>query len=286
VQSALPVIAEALRHSLSFRHHVQLNRTDTLLSLAGQESEREFHLKQRALNIPSAEYYRVGILGSRHPQSAAFLLDLLEELETHEPDLLFFLYKDRVLVLFPSTNPGKCSQAEQVIERVRLHPLFSSLAFALGISTAARTLAKLSQQIDEAEKAWDSAQAQREPSLFYDDLNIFSVLVNSSSIVPISAFIQRMLNPLIEYDREHESNLLLTLKQYLDSGGVLQDTANALFLHVNSLKYRLRKISSLLNVSLDDPTVRLNLQMCFRFMEVMDGANAKPPLAAPQALTP
>jgi hypothetical protein len=275
VQHALPILSEALRRSLSLRYHIQRNRTDLLLSLANGEEDRLKLLKLHALGIPESEYYRVGIFGSPQLEDSDLLMDLLDDLKTHHPEFSCFVYKTSLLMLFPIARADKCAAINQMVHRIRQHVLFSSLSLSLGISTPLHAFHTISQHIDEAEKAWQSSQAQHEAFVYFDDLNIFRLVMNPANVGPVSAFIQRTLSPLMDYDREHDANLLLTLKQYLDAGGVLQTTADALFLHVNSLKYRLRKISSLLNLSLDDPMVRLNLQMCFRFMEVIDGYDSE-----------
>ncbi|MCY0879332.1 MAG: helix-turn-helix domain-containing protein [Firmicutes bacterium] len=273
---SLPIVSEALKRSLSLRQHLQHNRTDLLLSLSGDTAESLSRLKIHSLGIREAEYYRLGILGSARLDDPGMLLDLLDDLNGHDPEIACFLYKSHLLILFPIARQGKCPGIDRVLEYLRHHALFSSLALSLGVSTPFRTFDHLTSRIEEAEKAWQSAVAQRAPSLYYDDLNIFHLVTNPANVGAIAAFIQRTLAPLMDYDREHDANLVLTLKQYLECGGVLQTTADALFLHVNSLKYRLRKIASLLNTSLDDPAVRLNLQMCFRFMEVIEGHDSEP----------
>ncbi len=52
-----------------------------------------------------------------------------------------------------------------------------------------------------------------------------------------------------------------TLTAYLEAGGRLAATADCLHGHVNTLKYRLRKIEEALSVDLSDPQVRFQLQV-------------------------
>jgi DNA-binding PucR family transcriptional regulator len=70
-----------------------------------------------------------------------------------------------------------------------------------------------------------------------------------------------LLNPLQRYDREHHGDLVKTLNAYLRHGGNATHTANALFLHRNSLRYRLARIKALSGLDPDDPDVRLALQV-------------------------
>ncbi len=70
-----------------------------------------------------------------------------------------------------------------------------------------------------------------------------------------------LLKPLQQYDRLHHGDLVKTLAQYLRHSGHIGRTADALFVHRNSLRYRLARIRALLDVDLDDPDVRLALQV-------------------------
>ena len=70
-----------------------------------------------------------------------------------------------------------------------------------------------------------------------------------------------LLKPVRAYDREHQGDLVETLAVYLQHGGNATRAAEALFLHRNSLRYRLARISALTGLDLDDPSHRMALQV-------------------------
>jgi DNA-binding PucR family transcriptional regulator len=70
-----------------------------------------------------------------------------------------------------------------------------------------------------------------------------------------------LLKPLQEYDRAHYGDLVRTLGAYLRHGGNSTQTADALFLHRNSLRYRLARIRAITGLDPDDPDSRLALQV-------------------------
>ncbi|MDQ3929072.1 MAG: helix-turn-helix domain-containing protein, partial [Chloroflexota bacterium] len=51
-----------------------------------------------------------------------------------------------------------------------------------------------------------------------------------------AAYYLDLLEPLRQYDREHNGDLVKTLAAYLRHGGNSVQTANALFIHRNSLR--------------------------------------------------
>ncbi len=74
-----------------------------------------------------------------------------------------------------------------------------------------------------------------------------------------TAYYRDLLSPLRRYDTEHHGDLVRTLAAYLQNGGNSTQTANALYLHRNSLRYRLARIQALLGLDPDDPDARLAL---------------------------
>jgi DNA-binding PucR family transcriptional regulator len=70
-----------------------------------------------------------------------------------------------------------------------------------------------------------------------------------------------LVEPLVEHDRERRSDLVKTLKVYLDVGANASEAADQLFLHRNSMLYRLSRVEKLTGLNLKDPRARLALQL-------------------------
>jgi purine catabolism regulator len=67
--------------------------------------------------------------------------------------------------------------------------------------------------------------------------------------------------PLADYDLKRGSDLVKTLTVYFDTGTNASETADRLFLHRNSLLYRLERIQELTGLDLKEPEARLALQL-------------------------
>lgn len=75
----------------------------------------------------------------------------------------------------------------------------------------------------------------------------------------VLAFAHRVLLPLEVYDKKNKSLLIETLGVYLQENGNLLHTASRLFIHRNTLKYRLHRIEEICDCSLEDAEVRFVL---------------------------
>ena len=94
----------------------------------------------------------------------------------------------------------------------------------------------------------------------YSDLGFYQLLFEIPLASVMREYTARFLDPIHEYDREHDAHLYETLCMWLDCRCNKVQTANALFLHRNTLLGRLEKLEKLLGVSLDDADITFQLQ--------------------------
>ncbi len=95
----------------------------------------------------------------------------------------------------------------------------------------------------------------------FDDLGIYRLLAGNGALPEIDRFIQRWIGSLIDYDKKRNAELVRTLMLYLQNGGNYRATAEALFVHRNTLKYRLQRIRQISGLDLSDPEISFNLQL-------------------------
>ena len=72
----------------------------------------------------------------------------------------------------------------------------------------------------------------------------------------VSTALGYVLTPLRRYDRRHNGDLVRTLLAYLEVGGSVAGTADRLFLHRNSVLYRLQRIEEVSGLDLRQPGLR------------------------------
>lgn len=90
------------------------------------------------------------------------------------------------------------------------------------------------------------------------EYQVFKELAKNKSIMKI---VEKVLEDLIKDD---SMELLFTLNEYYLNNRNISKTAEKIFLHRQSLNYRLKKIESLTNLSLDNPRESLLLELCIK----------------------
>lgn len=85
----------------------------------------------------------------------------------------------------------------------------------------------------------------------YDKIGFYKLLFYIKDINQLKLYRNEAIGKLLEYDKDKNSNMLKTLKVYLYNDCNLINTSNKLFIHRNTLIYRINKIKNILDINLD-----------------------------------
>lgn len=195
----------------------------------------------------------------------------------------------RVVVLRPPADPGTLAgrgvrlvagqpgEVAFVVDAATLEEqTFDDLAGAghtIGLGRARTGSEGAARSYAEARRAADFAERLGRPVLRHEELGLFSLLADGGDPEALAAFVDEWLGPLLAHDERRSQKLLPTLAAYLDAGAAQQATADALGVHVSTLKYRLGRIEAVTGRSLSVPDVRFQLQVALtaqRTLTVLD----------------
>lgn len=98
----------------------------------------------------------------------------------------------------------------------------------------------------------------------YGDIHYYDLLNNYSGKVPLEQFCHPALRLLREYDNANNTELYTTLRTYLECNLNQSAAAKALFIHRNSLLYRLKRITQITGLDLNDIKVIRSLIDSYR----------------------
>ncbi|HEV7863847.1 MAG TPA: helix-turn-helix domain-containing protein, partial [Acidimicrobiia bacterium] len=127
---------------------------------------------------------------------------------------------------------------------------------AVGVGRAQTGAAGAARSYAEARQAVVFAEGLDRPVVRHEDLGLFSLLADGGDPRPMAALVVEWLGPLLATPK-----LLSTLAAYLDAGAAQQASADALGVHVSTLKYRLGRIEEVTGRDLSAPDVRFQLQV-------------------------
>jgi DNA-binding PucR family transcriptional regulator len=76
------------------------------------------------------------------------------------------------------------------------------------------------------------------------------------------------LKKLYEIDLEGSSQLLKTLREYFIQGGNILQTSKNLFIHRNTLQYRLERIETIIMMDINDFNVKRDFYNAFMILDM------------------
>ncbi len=157
--------------------------------------------------------------------------------------------------------------ARRIAESIRVQASveFPNEPLAIGIGRSTDALMGLRDSYREARQALFMARRLADPNpLYFGELNVYRLLFQLEYNPELVSFCNEIVGKLVEYDRTQGTDLLETLTSYFAHNGNLSQTAEALFVHRNTLLYRMDRIREISGHDLDNPETRLSLQLALR----------------------
>jgi hypothetical protein len=119
-----------------------------------------------------------------------------------------------------------------------------------GISANEAGLRSLSRSYKKALALLRIAERQEQPIVSYGNIGLYQLLLEIEDQKVMKSFYEEKLGQLEAYDRKNRTDYLLTLKQYLESNGSIQEVAKETFVHRNTINYKIKKIKEILQCEL------------------------------------
>lgn len=155
------------------------------------------------------------------------------------------------------------------VSKIDEQPFSDKKSYRIGISHVYKNFADTQIGYEETKKVLVLNASKIVQTHFYEELGIYRLLLRSESPQYLESFALEYLTPLLNYDAETESNLLETLKVYLECQGSKKETSERLYIVRQTLYHRLGRIEQLLGHDFMQPSNRLALEVAIRAYELV-----------------
>jgi DNA-binding PucR family transcriptional regulator len=125
----------------------------------------------------------------------------------------------------------------------------------------------------------------RRGALTAQDFGPFPLLLAAADTTEVRLFVESSIGAMVRHDAKRGTAYLTTLSTYLEIGCRGQACADAMGLHVTTLRYRLARIRELFGIAFETQEQRFSLELAIRLHASLSGAASaeRPP---PQGSTP
>lgn len=193
-------------------------------------------------------------------------------LSSHNRPALVHIYAgDHVCVLQAVRDASDMEAVRDMGRRLReqLRADFPDRGLVISVSGLAQTLTEWPQVHRQALQALDVGERLRlDEVVDYNSLGVYRLLSQLDHIPLVHNYCSQVIGPLVRYDREHNSALVQTLDAYFEHHGNVSQTAEALFIHRNTLLYRLDRIQELTGHPLTQANMRLALHLALKLWQL------------------
>lgn len=259
---------------LEAERRVQLDFYGAALSGAFATSEQVEH-RARQAGIALGEGYVVAALGWGGQLSPAMIREL-----GHWPGSVCVIHDGAPVVVLcvPPACRDPLDEAAELVGQLVDAVSPPGQRITAGLSRVIAGALALPTGLAEAYAALAVAQCVRRPGdsahpdagtgpVRYDALGVFQLVAAIADDPRVQRFVRETLGPLVS--PRGGVDLVATLEAYLDAGGSYHRAARVLYLHPNTVKYRIGRVRSLVGKpALDDPHRRLGLHLAVKVRQL------------------
>lgn len=224
--------------------------------------EREIRHQLRFLDWQISDTYLVLKLGTEHAEmDYRFTASAFGHIESQVSSSHAFFYQEGIVVIVNLTV-GKSTPA-QVISS--LSYLVREGLFKVGVSNEFTNFCHLPEAYQQAAIALEYGM-QSESMIWcfhYRDYVLQYIFDQACQVLPYDFICAKQIKDLQKYDDKHNTMLNETLETYLRLERNVVQTAKTLYIHRSTLFYRLERIQQIIDVDLNDPAIRLYLEISY-----------------------
>ncbi len=177
---------------------------------------------------------------------------------------------NNIVIILGADSQQKKELKDTVTEMARFLVNSTNLGtnINIGVGRANDDITMISRSYEDAREALKVAQlSDTIRVIFFDNLGFYKIL-SEKNRNELEKYIEDLLQPVFEYDRNKKGDLIKTLEAYYETNRNLKMTSTKLYTHYNTVLYRIKKIEELAGISLANPDDALNLEIAVNILKL------------------
>ncbi|HLW95178.1 MAG TPA: helix-turn-helix domain-containing protein [Solirubrobacteraceae bacterium] len=188
-----------------------------------------------------------------------------------------------VIVLLSGADETAARRAAEAVLR-DLEATMGGFVFVVGRSRPVSDPLELARAADEALLAANVAEGDQEHRvLAFEETGAYRLLLSAMSENPaeLQRFYAETVEPLVAYDEQYATDLVATVEAFLEADGNVAGTAQRLFTHRHTIRYRLERVRELCGLDVGSSDGREKLSLGLKAMRVLGMTGAVAPSSEP-----
>jgi len=138
---------------------------------------------------------------------------------------------------------------------------FPALSLSVGISDKTQAISELARAAEEARQAARLIQraGKKGQVVSYKELGIFRLILTLATPEQLTNFVEETLGFSVTKENKKSAVTVKTLQTLVDHNWSLSKAANALGVHINTIRYRIEKLKAETGMDIDNPSTRITI---------------------------
>lgn len=194
---------------------------------------------------------------------SSFVLSRVESLVKEQLQAMVVVREQRIVII-PQVHQSVPDKriAELIFDSLK--PMVKEVL--VGIGKLTDSVHGISDSYEQALEALTIARSMEQANgiFSFDELGLLHWLHQLPEAALEENVYYRALSELDNYDSDQNKQLFETLEAYLEFGGRMKEAADSLFVHRNTLTYRLERIEELIGLDLREANHQINLYVALK----------------------
>lgn len=186
---------------------------------------------------------------------------------------IHFQYRNQLIYLIDRTRVKTTTipfstTVENIYEKIE--EKYGELGLAIGMGGFYTAPKKIHKSYEEALTVIRLSQLHNNRYLYkYKDIGAYQIIMNVDNQKIIEQFRQNMLGRLYKYDELNDTDFISFLRIFLEENGSTNKISQRVFVHRNTVLYKVNKLEMLLDMDLSNTFTKTNLYLSFLIEDIL-----------------
>lgn len=189
--------------------------------------------------------------------------------------IVLTIYKDIVVLpIFHYDGDNKKSILKLQLDIAKdikyyIEQSIDSIDVFIGIGRHYEDILDINRSYQEAQKVLSVSDCMSDRIVAFENLKILKLLTKIEDKEELKIFLTEALYSLEKYDKDNRTDYVNTLKTYLECNENVQISAMTMYVHINTIKYRISKIKEILEIDELETDKKVELFIAFKIKEIL-----------------
>lgn len=182
------------------------------------------------------------------------------------PDIIYTTFTDSMVVLV-NVNDDIMKAIDKVCNllREKIQKTFG-FTITIGVGSVKSSIMNINESYAEAQKTIRLSRIIYKKNVvsYYENLGVYKILSGIYNTEEAKEFYLEYIEKIIDYDSKFNTEMLITIINIMENNWNLKRSSEAMYIHYNTIKYRYKKLGTIIGKDLDDFQTKLSLEIALK----------------------